>query len=109
MRASSVGYSGQTGGNGPGSIFALTNFARQAAKKFRNCSSVTLAVFSITTVECSSAQSRVVHQGLGLPRVRSSVPCCVPLASPSGRPRCFRMIAKGVIMYCSTNVRIVEV
>ena len=44
---------GQPDVNGPGSIFALMNFARQAVKKFRNCSSVTLAVLSITAMECN--------------------------------------------------------
>ena len=46
-------YNDRPGGYGPGSIFALMNFARQAVKKFCNCSSVTLAVLSITTMECN--------------------------------------------------------
>ena len=51
-------------------------------------------------------ETRIVNKG-SLLRLPSSVPRCVPFSSPLGRPRWFRIIAKGVIMCCSANARTV--
>lgn len=107
-RVSAAGNYLGAGRKVPGSIFALTNFDRQASKNDRNCSSVTLVVLSTPTMDVSDpAQSGGIDSKRNLPWLSSSRLRCAPRSSPSGRPRCPRTTARGIIMRCSTNARIV--